>query len=481
MNRILLTSYLILGYMAIGFAQFEDNYTPLRFQGQLPEQLLKSVKDQTEFELASQQDNLNTEEGKEFYTFSNYALAQTLRSGNVHFNDEVTLYLNRLVDYLLRDEPELRASIKIYTTKLLIPNATCWRDGSIFVNLALLPYLESEAQLAYILSHEISHFQLKHSLRQFKKRKEIEGSSALTDQDSEKLFELMKFSKNQELEADIAGLERILLTDYDPRESLVALKQLQFVDDPVINLELDLDSLFALPIDLILDHSTLYDSARINKAYDKEIEWDNEESEETEDPDSSLSTHPSIEIRIETLAERLKTEVLADSGQQFIFSKDEFYRIQMIGIFERVERLIRKAKYAQALYVSLRLAQRLPNNLYLQEKSAKCLFWLHHFAKSDHVEDILPDKMSYGKTPFTVFLWTMHNMASKEYAKLTQAFLTDRLERFPNSEELLIFQARFLEDSSEAQTRIQAAYQAYLSLFPKGRHARFAQFKLQQP
>lgn len=490
MKQILLFFLFILGYSLPILAQFEDNYSPLRFKGALPEALLRSFKDQTEFELNSQQDNLNTEEGKEFYTFSNYALSQTLRSGNVHFNDEVTFYLNRLVDYLLQDEPELRSSIKVYTTKLLIPNATCWRDGSIFVNLALLPYLESEAQLAYILSHEISHYQLKHSLSQFKKRKEIESATALEDQDSEQLFELLRFSQSQELEADISGLERLLLTDYDPQEALVALQQLQFVDDPIVNLALDFDSLFRLPVSEILDESSFYDSTEIRKAFDREQDWiddkffdptdkEEENEEEQKQPDSLYSTHPSIDLRIEKLAERLSQESLSDSGKQFVFSQNEFYRIQMIGIFERVERLLRKAKYGQALYVSLRLAARLPNNLYLQEKAAKCLFWLHHFSSTKNLNDILPERLDYGKTPFTALIWTLRIMDKHEYRRLTDAFLTDRLKQFPDSEELLIFHARFLESTSESSEQIHDAYQRYLTTSPSGKHAKFAQKKLE--
>lgn len=488
MKHILLFLLSIIGYLSPLLAQFEENYTPLHFQGTLPEALLRSVKDQTQFELDSQRDDLNTEEGKEFYTFSNYALSQTLRSGNVHFNDEVTLYLNRLVDYLLRDEPDLRSSIKVYTTKLLIPNATCWRDGSIFVNLALLPHLESEAQLAYILSHEISHYQLKHSLGQFKKRKEIESTTALKNQDSEQLFELLRFSKNQELEADISGLERLLQTDYDPQEALSALRQLQFVDDPIVNLGLNLDSLFRLPVSEWLNESLVFDSARMSVIFERHENGlydgfdDSEEDMKNEkgtEPDSSYSTHPSIDIRIEKLGQRLTQEADIESGKRFIFSQDEFYRIQMISIFERVERLIRKAKYAQALYVSLRLARRLPNNLYLQEKATKCIFWLHHFSKNKNLKDILPDRMEYGKTPFTALLYTLHEMDEEEYAKLTYYFITDRLEHFPTSDELLIFKARFKEEVSDDASAIKEAYQQYLDIHPSGKHAKFAQFKTQ--
>ena len=485
--------FLLFSSHLLALAQFEDNYTPLRFQGELPEKLLKSVQDQTQAEIASGADDLNEEEGREFYTFSNFALKQTLRSGNVHFHDEVTEYLNRIVDYLLRDEPELRQSINVYTTKLLIPNATCWRDGTIFVNLSLLPHLESEAQLAFILSHEISHYQLKHSLNQFRKRQELGAESIWEQQDSEKLFELLRYGKDQELEADIAGLERILQSDYDPKEALSALMQLKFIDQPQANLSLDLEKLFQLE-SLPIKPETPYDSARVKKLLiaknqspyyeiDNEVEDPLREIEkqvEEESDEEELSTHPSIENRIDRLSERLAKESNnTSSNHRFIFGEESFDRVRKIAIFERVEKLSRRANYSQSLYLALRLAEVLPDNQYLHEKAAKSLFWMAHFSKNDNLESILPQRLSYGETPFTILLCTLDRMDTQEHIALTEAFIQDRLIRFSTSEVLLILKARTLE-LKEQSNEATKAYRMYTQTYPVGRHARFAKRRIQE-
>jgi len=79
-----------------------------------------------------------------------------LLSGDKLFNDPLTIYVNKVADELLKNEPELRKKIKIYVTKSSDVNAHAFDKGFIFINVGLLAQLENEAQLAFILSHEIN-------------------------------------------------------------------------------------------------------------------------------------------------------------------------------------------------------------------------------------------------------------------------------------------------------------------------------------
>ncbi|MEM7370196.1 MAG: M48 family metalloprotease [Bacteroidota bacterium] len=466
--------FFMMGSLSKLQGQFEHTYTPIQITEDLPAELLDNVRQKTLMETASQVDSLNSTDAIEFYAYSNFALNQTLWSGNVYFHDEIGQYLNRLVDYLLRDDPMLRGSIHIYATKLLSPNATCFRDGSIFLNLSLLPYLENEAQLAYILSHEISHFQLKHSLEQFKKGKELKNQEAWEENDSEKLLEILKYGREQELQADLAGLNRILLSDYDASESLQALKRLQLIDFTPSYPELDLKALFQLP-ELPIEPSSIYFLNKSSPLYSK-ADNDRQRSEE-ETSDSTLSTHPSIELRIEKLAEKLTNEKEI-KGESFIFfDSAEFRRIQLISIFERVEKLSNRTLYVQALYLALRLAEDWPENQYLQEKAATSLFWLAYYAKQKNRDSILPPKINPAEVPFDILSNTFHYMSVEEYLDLGQAFVLHRLEKFPDSEQLMILKARMYELRSNREKSIES-YHTYLQTYPSGNHAPFARHKI---
>lgn len=91
-----------------------------------------------------------------------YLLNRYLRSGKVLFNDEISEYLSELMDLLLADQKLLRDSLRVYTIKSPAANAFMSAEGILLVNLGLLARLENEAQLAFVLAHEITHFTEKH-------------------------------------------------------------------------------------------------------------------------------------------------------------------------------------------------------------------------------------------------------------------------------------------------------------------------------
>ena len=134
----------------VGLAQFEENYEPILFRGSIPDDILQRTQERTMAEIRDDESGLTENQQREFYTISNYALRQAFLSGNVYFNDEISEYLSNIVDHLLFQEPELRDKIQIFATRFSTPNAVCWRNGTVFFNISLKPYLDNEAQIAYI-------------------------------------------------------------------------------------------------------------------------------------------------------------------------------------------------------------------------------------------------------------------------------------------------------------------------------------------
>ena len=107
-------------------AQFDENYQPLLFEGDIPvhfSQYLKGDLSDGEEMLLEGTEELTRKQQGSFSTLSQYALSQAMRSGSVYLNPEINDYLNRLVDYILRDQPEFREKIHVYGTKILIPKA----------------------------------------------------------------------------------------------------------------------------------------------------------------------------------------------------------------------------------------------------------------------------------------------------------------------------------------------------------------------
>lgn len=124
-------------------------------------------------------------------------------------------------------------------------NAFCMPGGKIVVYEGLLPYTQNDAQLAIVLGHEIAHAVAKHSAEQLSKQQNQQiGTSILGtvlnstvgngvgDVASQVAgtyfsFRNLKYSRDNESEADHIGLIFAAMAGYDPREAIPFWKRMQ--------------------------------------------------------------------------------------------------------------------------------------------------------------------------------------------------------------------------------------------------------------
>ncbi|MEX2124357.1 MAG: M48 family metalloprotease [Woeseia sp.] len=113
-----------------------------------------------------------------------------------------------------------------------VPNAWALPGGKIAINRGLLTELESEAELAAVLGHEIVHAAARHSARQMERGMLMQGlvlATAVATSDSDygrvavgganfagQLLTL-KYSRGAELEADRYGMQYMTEAGYDPQ------------------------------------------------------------------------------------------------------------------------------------------------------------------------------------------------------------------------------------------------------------------------
>lgn len=105
-------------------------------------------------------------------------------------------------------------------------NASMAPNGMMLVHTGLLARIHSEAELAAVLGHEFGHFELRHSLFQFKKLRNSQnwavwlsliGGFFSVNTSSVRnafLFDVLSFSRNQEFEADRISVEVVLGSPY---------------------------------------------------------------------------------------------------------------------------------------------------------------------------------------------------------------------------------------------------------------------------
>lgn len=153
-----------------------------------------------------------------YYRESLYHTHQLLLGGRVLFHDSVSQYIAAVADHLLRTRPELRSKLRFYAVRSPAVNAFASGNGIILVNVGLIAQLDNEAQLAFILSHEIAHYVKQHALEIFlQTRKGVSDLRNLEQAEQVEALLLRQnlYSREAEMEADHWGTRLYLSSGYD--------------------------------------------------------------------------------------------------------------------------------------------------------------------------------------------------------------------------------------------------------------------------
>jgi hypothetical protein len=159
--------------------------------------------------------------------------------------DEIQDYVDKLGKSLipeyqrnLPDDDENKIPFRFVVVHEKEINATAFPTGTVVINHDVFNYMENEAQLAFILSHEIAHATQEHSLRQANDRKKTHtwlkigtiasyamgyGLVARSLELTEVAMEL-GYSRSVENQADRIGMANMITYGYDPREAPRAWK-----------------------------------------------------------------------------------------------------------------------------------------------------------------------------------------------------------------------------------------------------------------
>ncbi len=346
-----------------------DNYQALKCAGTIPkdfrtlsqDKFRNDVKQETK---TSKNHNVSSSK-QEFLLTTNYVVDQLLLSGKVLFGDTVTNYVNQVADRVLADEPELRAKLRFYCLRSAEPNAFSTNQGIIFVTLGLIAQLENEAQLAFIISHEVAHYEKRHTINEY-----LHNETVFSDRDrykydsyDDQIRSASSFSKELELEADSLGLARLARTGYSCDEAIGSLFVLQFSELPFEDFEFSANFLetpiMQLPLDLFLDSV-------------RPIDLDNDNE------DDSYSSHPNIatrRTRLEYILERLDN----CGNQKFAASNEAFFTVRKICRFETVRIQLNRKEYCASLYNAFVLQREDSASSYLRLCIGKALYGMAKF------------------------------------------------------------------------------------------------------
>lgn len=345
---------------SIGFSQLtKTNYTPLKCEGEIPSAFLASAdqkfKDQV-IKSDKETDKKSQKDKEAYYEAVNYRLDRVLLSGDVLFGDTLTKYVNKIADDLLKDDPQLRSELSFFTFKSPYVNAFSTDQGYICVNVGLIAQVANEAELAYVMAHEIVHFREKHNTQEFIESELIrkgQGDYKETNH-HDRINAYYQYSKDLETEADKEGLKMLANSSYNPIKAKGLFDVLLYSYLPFDEEEFDPAFLgnanFEFPQRMLLDST-------------KEIKVRDE-------IDDSKSTHPNIKKRRKSTYKYFKKmRGHTDDKKTYLHSKAEFDYVRDIARFEVIRLNNISHRYDRAIYNNFLLDKKYPNNAYLK----KCL------------------------------------------------------------------------------------------------------------
>lgn len=165
---------------------------------------------------------------------SQYAPSRQMQGGDYHLDAELTRYVNEVGQRLVAVS-DRRLPYEFAVVNDSTPNAWALPGGKVALNRGLLTELNSEAELAAVLGHEIVHAAARHGAQGMERGLLLQGALiatgiALRDRDYSNLavggaalganLLNQRYSREAEREADYYGMVYMVRAGYDPRAAV---------------------------------------------------------------------------------------------------------------------------------------------------------------------------------------------------------------------------------------------------------------------
>lgn len=372
--RKVITSLLFICFFVFCNAQIDfNNFTTVQSKGDIPSDFTTETFQKINQNLQNKRTEVGNQiDQRKFQVQTNYPIDNILHSGLVVFGDEISVFVSKTADQLLKNNLELRNKLRFYTIKSTISNAFSTDQGIIFVTTGLISQLSSEAQLAYILAHEISHYTEHHVVDAFVWKKDQKF-------DREFINKMNVYSKDKEFEADRLAINLYQEAGYSKEEILTTFDLLLYSHLPFDEVNISLD---------YFQSDLMYLPPHLFPTEEFPIKVDENEDDEN-------SSHPNNKKRKTAVFEKI-SELNTSWGSTLFFQMEkDFYFVRNIARFEAVRGFILNAEYGSAIYAIYLLEKEFPTSLYLKKMKAQAWLGIYQYSKSNDIHSVIKTKSEF--------------------------------------------------------------------------------------
>lgn len=417
----------------LSFSQIPSSFAPFAADAALEKSLLEGVSTRYQQDVAG----LSGEHKKylaDIYKERYELIRERFTEKEVLSDKGTQAYLQALVQEVLRGNPGLKADgLRIAFSRSFYANASSMGEGTILFNIGLFHRLDNEAQVAFVLCHELAHYFLNHSNQNihqyvatvysadFQKRlKDIKRSdfgqnSQLETLGKNLLFKNRRHSRQFEQAADSMAVELLKNTRFDVRETLACLAILDSADRDKYKGTLQLEQQFNFP------------SFAFKKSWleSDDLVFGSRKEEKTAAEEDSLKTHPDCSKRIAVLQDRV-AQYARPGMRPFVVDEARFKQLKTGFDFEVVAYCLESKSVSRSLYYALQGLKVYPDDPYLALTVGKCLNELYASQKKHELGKIVDLPNPRYSEEYNALLRLVQNLRLQEIAALSYHFLKER-------------------------------------------------------
>lgn len=391
------------------------------------ENLIKGLRAQYSGRTGSEMSKMYKEFGTEF--------ENQVKNKDFVFKSEFDIVIKSLVERLRKNNPKVPRDLKILIAKDNTPNAYCLADGTFVINMGLYNWMDNEAQLAGVISHELGHKIEEHTLKSVLNiveqnkidKSTVQNIKETTDRRSqgrnEKAFDILKnriykksIEKRQlEMQADSLGYVIFKNSDFKKSEFVNGLQKIQTFDT-ISPRELKIETykkLFDLPKQAFKEKwMKKEDFSLYNYNFYKEkLNKD------------SVASHPEMVHRIERLKKVFpELNTSADTEKP----SDAYLALKKMARMEILPNYFHSEDYGLGIYVAMQFLQDGEEEKYYKDWLGKCFSKIYEARKNynlnRYLDRIEPKNQSESYQQFLNFMW---NLSLDEIKNISDYYQTN--------------------------------------------------------
>jgi len=338
--------------------------------------------------------------------------------GQFVFDSRFDKMINEIVAEIVAKNQLLPTDFKFYVSRNIPLNASSLGNKCFVINMGTFYYLGNEDQLASVISHEIGHFVLKHSILDKLNDYALNKSSNLRDEVysikndrnnkgdkaynklKEILYQNGKLSKKQEFDADSIGYVLYRNTKYHKSDYLTSLRLIEIYDTirPLGVKTETYRNLFNLT------------NQPFNEAWLKKEDFSGYDYSKYKDRfnEDSISSHPDIDKRIAAMRKifpEIEKEEIHEASAQF-------HDLQQLAQNELTYCLQFNEEYGFGVYLCLLRLQENPKDEFYLSRLGSFLEKIYtarkEYTLNRYLERVDSKNQSESYQQFLSFMWNLN-------------------------------------------------------------------------